>query len=41
MISMIKATCFFEHQLSYISACILFFGQQGLNTNLEQCELLH
>jgi len=25
----------FEHQFSYISACILFVGQQGLNNKLE------
>ena len=30
----------FEQQLSYISECISFKWQEGLNTNIEQCELL-
>jgi hypothetical protein len=30
----------FEQQLPYISACVLFVGQQGLNIKLQQCELL-
>jgi len=31
----------FEQQLTFIPACIIFVGQQGLNTKLEQCDLLH